>query len=44
MTKKEHTLDLKIDLLPQEKSAWPMDPALILLPLAGLISALVLLI
>lgn len=37
-------VDIKIDLLPPEKSAWPVDPALILLPLAGLISALVLLI
>lgn len=35
--------ELIIDLLPEEKSAWPVDPALILLPLAGLVSAFVLL-
>ncbi len=32
-------MELKIDLMPPEKNAWPVDPALILLPLAGLLSA-----
>ena len=36
--------EIQVDLLPVEKSAWPMDPALILLPLAGLLSAALLLI
>ena len=34
--------ELKIDLLPPDPPTWPFDPALIILPLAGLLSALLL--